>query len=437
MSLSGKIFLKTVGLVFFILVVFSIAHADFTSTNFKLENPVNIISSGESSSSHFKYLSNTSQTTQGQSSSNNFLENVGFLYFPTATSPVVSATPGNHQVTLFWTAATGILAKITSYEVGISTTSGSGFTFMSVGSSLNTIKTDLINKTPYFFKVRSYASGLLLSESAEVSATPTAGGIVGGGGGGGMDGEWGIITGASFSGMAYPGSRIFLLKDGQAVASTFAGGDAGFKITLTGLSAGSYTFIIYAEDTAGRRSTLFAFPITLSIGVITDISGIFIAPTIAIDKEKVKKGDNLSIFGQSVPGGEVSISVHSNPEMFVRAPTDKRGGYIYNFDTSVLDFGDHLTKSKGLKTGEISSFGKTLAFSVGNETIFIDDKIIKNKNLCNVIADLNKDCRVNLVDYSILAFWYKKPSVPANVDLNHDGKVNLIDFSIMAYYWTI
>ena len=51
-------------------------------------------------------------------------------------------------------------------------------------------------------------------------------------------------------------------------------------------------------------------------------------------------------------------------------------------------------------------------------------------------GDLNNDKKVNLVDFSIEAYWYKKKNPPANVDLNHDGKVDLIDFSIMAYYWT-
>ena len=64
-------------------------------------------------------------------------------------------------------------------------------------------------------------------------------------------------TGAIFSGMAYPGSKVFLLKDGQVAASTIAGGDAHFKISLMGLSSGDFIFLVYAEDTAGRRSTLF------------------------------------------------------------------------------------------------------------------------------------------------------------------------------------
>src|SRR3989338_528364 len=98
--------------IFFILILaagaFSYAFADFSSTNFTLENPINIIEGGQSSSASFQYLSSTGQLTSWQSTSTSFLKNTGFLYFPTATSPVVSVTAGDTQVVLTWTAATGI-----------------------------------------------------------------------------------------------------------------------------------------------------------------------------------------------------------------------------------------------------------------------------------------------------------------------------------------
>jgi len=60
---------------------------------------------------------------------------------------------------------------------------------------------------------------------------------------------------------------------------------------------------------------------------------------------------------------------------------------------------------------------------------------------CLPKADLNDDCRVNLVDFSIAAYWYKRPlsdsfKVLEKEKLSADGKVDLVDFSIMAYYWT-
>jgi hypothetical protein len=92
--------------------------------------------------------------------------------------------------------------------------------------------------------------------------------------------------------------------------------------------------------------------------------------------------------------------------------------------------GQHFTKSKAARDGAISSFSKAISFLVGTKNVFAEP------TKAPVKGDLNNDKRVNLVDFSIAAYWYKRSSPPASVDLNGDGKVDLIDFSIMAYYWT-
>lgn len=75
-----------------LVVFFASASADFTSTNFKLENPIVILGGGQSSSSNFTYLSSTGQLVSGQSTSASFLQNAGFLYFPVSIS--VTPPPG-------------------------------------------------------------------------------------------------------------------------------------------------------------------------------------------------------------------------------------------------------------------------------------------------------------------------------------------------------
>ena len=431
--LTRKIFLILILLVFG-AGGFSYALADFSSTNFTLENPINIIEGGQSSSTSFQYFSSTGQLKSGQSTSTSFSKNTGFLYYPTATSPALSATAGNSQVTLDWTAAVGTLANITSYEVGISATSGGTYTYTSVGNVLSDTRTGLTNGITYFFKVRSYASGLLLSESAEVSATPVApvtppsGGGGGGGGGGSFPAE--IIL----SGRAYPLSRVSVLKDGQLAVTTIAGPDSNFTVSLGNLSTGDYTFSVYGEDKAGRRSSPFTFQVYITKGVATNVGGIFISPTIAVDKKEVKRGENIVIFGQSASVSDIVISVNSEQEIFKNAKSDASGAYLLNFDTSVLELGGHSAKSKALKGGEISDFGNPALFAVGSKTLPAQPVLLGK-------CDLNEDGRCNLVDFSIAAYWYKRPLaggiIPKEVKyLNGDGRIDLVDFSIMAFYWT-
>lgn len=270
--------------------------------------------------------------------------------------------------------------------------------------------------------------------SSCATAAPTAPSAKGGGGGG--DGGGAIIapsgTSVIFSGRAYPLSKVVLLKDAQFVVQTIAGPDSNFSINLSNLSAGSYIFSIYGEDKDGRRSNLFSFSISITANVTTNVGGIFIAPTIAIDKIEVKKGDNISIFGQTASQSDVTIVVNSEEEYFAKTKSDKDGVYLYNFDTSPLDFGSHSTKSKVSLSGSVSTFSNILSFKVGTKNVLapkpIEKKIIR--------GDVNIDARVNLVDFSIVAYWYKRPSPPTKVDLNGDGKVDLVDFSILAYYWT-
>ncbi len=53
------------------------------------------------------------------------------------------------------------------------------------------------------------------------------------------------------------------------------------------------------------------------------------------------------------------------------------------------------------------------------------------------IADLNKDNRVNSIDFSILLYFWRTASPFSNpyVDINKDVKVDSVDFSILLYYY--
>jgi len=273
-------------------------------------------------------------------------------------------------------------------------------------------------------------SGTTFNGSQCVSTVSDSGG---GGGGGGAGG--GAITGVIFSGRAYPLSRINLLRDGVIAVSTLAGPDAKFFISIAGISPGSYTFSVTGQDSNGIQSKALSFPLTLTTGVSTRIGGLFLAPTLAVDKKEVRQGDNIAIFGQTSPESTVTIVVSSSHEHFRQTAADDNGVFLYNFDTAPLERGSHETKAKAATEGEISEFGHTVAFRVG-------DQNIENVDFgCPARGDLNDDCRVNLVDFSIAVFWYENTlselfRATETAKLNGDGVVDLVDFSIMAFYWT-
>ncbi|MBI5126605.1 MAG: hypothetical protein HZA80_02485 [Candidatus Taylorbacteria bacterium] len=414
---------------------------EFNSSSFKVLDPIIAPGgSGFSSSGSFQMWGTVAEIAQGRSLSALYTLGGGFLRYPYVSTPTVSATPGSGQVSLTWTSAQGLAGwTAEEYRVGKSTSSGGPYTYTDVGNVLSSTVTGLSNGTTYYFVVVVQdAFGNAIATSTQISSTPVASSGSGGGGGGGGGGGSvapSVGTGVVLSGRAFPLSRVTVLKDGQVAITTIAGPDSNFSVTLSGISEGNYTFSVYGEDSNQVRSHPFTFPIFITSGVTTQIGGIFIAPTIAVDKSEVKKGDNIVIFGQSVPSSDITISVHSEEELFIKKKSDANGVYLLNFNSAVLEKGKHETKSKAAIEGEVSSFGTIVGFLVGDKNVPIT--VVKK----GIKGDLNRDDRVNLVDFSIAAFWYKKQlstqfKVIEGEKLNADDKIDLVDFSIMAFYWT-
>lgn len=416
---------------------------EFTSTNFKILDPV-IYSGGYSTSDSYRLTGLITQIGTGTSTSSSFGVNGGFLYFPFVTTPTVTATAGDAQVALSWTASTGYVGwTVSSYIIGQSTTSGGPYSYTDVGNVTSSTRTSLTNGTTYYFVVRpADAFGFGIATSTEVSSTPTApapspapsGGGGGGGGGGGYIAPSGAT--AIFSGKSYPRSDVTILKDAQVASTAKAGSNGLFSLVLNNLSSGTFLFSVYAEDYQGRRSSLLSFPVNLSAGLTANISGIFIPPTIAVDKSEVRKGDPIAIFGQTTPQARLNVVVNSDDEHVVKPQADSNGLYKYDFNTDPLDFGQHYTKSNALLGTEVSIFGPVIAFKVGNKNVLV---IPTPK--CPLKGDVNGDCRVNLVDFSIVGYWWKRSlteNARGTIDakLSADGVITLKDFSILAYYWT-
>ena len=255
----------------------------------------------------------------------------------------------------------------------------------------------------------------------------------GGGGGGGSTNNTAQVV---LTGRAYPRSQVTVLKDAQVVATTVADSAAHFQVLVKGLAAGTYIFSLYSEDAKGVRSALLTFPVTVTRGILDKIDSIFVSPTLTGDKLQVKRGEPIVLFGQSAPIANVTIEVNSDEPHFVKTAAGSDGVYLYNFDTSILELGQHHARARSTADEVISPQSSTYGFTVGTTNIFAPAS-----TTCPIKGDLNNDCHVNLVDFSIAAFWYQKELSPTfrlreQAYLNGDGKVNIIDFSIMAFHWT-
>jgi len=234
-----------------------------------------------------------------------------------------------------------------------------------------------------------------------------------------------VPTKVIFEGRAYPGAFLTILKNGVVAATFFAESSGLFEKELTGLRGGTYTFGIWAEDTEGRKSVTLSFTVSILEGMTTTISGIFISPTIELNPTQVEKGDKVNIFGQVFPESQVNIFV-SSKEVVKETLADKKGNWVYKLDTGPVEEGEHEARAKAFyEDGEQSPFSQTLSFLV-----------LKKGALTCKGADLNFDGKVNIIDFSILLYFWGQSS-PQNpcADINFDGLVNIFDFSIMMYWW--
>lgn len=227
-------------------------------------------------------------------------------------------------------------------------------------------------------------------------------------------------------GLAYPNTWLNVLKDGEIVKKVKTDETGEFRAEISDLNPGTYSFALWAKDKLGTKSITYALTFQVSKGVTTTIQGIILPPTISLDKTELHQGDLLKIFGQTIPQKTVEVHISSS-ETVKKILSDKKGLWNLPLDTGNLEKGSHQTKARvWLNKKEKSGFSQVLSFNIGKA-------LVKPESPCSK-SDLNKDGEVNLIDFSIMLYWWGKHNAPA--DLNGDDMVNLVDFSILLYCWT-
>lgn len=241
-------------------------------------------------------------------------------------------------------------------------------------------------------------------------------------------------TQVRFTGLAYPGTNVTIAEKDTTIATVPADPNAAFDVTVT-IDPGEHTFDISGTDAAGVTGEVFNVTLTLASGTTVTITGIFLSPTITQDTTEVTVGDTITLFGMTVPESTVSIFVSSEEETTYTTNADEDGEWSRSFiaGDGVLAVGSHEARAKATAPDDsVSEFSKTVAFSV----VAAEEQ---PPDPCDgkTAGDLNCDSAVNLVDFSILLFYWQQSS-PANVraDINTDGIVDIIDFSILLFYWT-
>lgn len=225
-------------------------------------------------------------------------------------------------------------------------------------------------------------------------------------------------TEATFIGYASPNAFITFYDGGAVVGTVSANSSGGFSKTLFHQTADIHSFNITSEDVYGRTAPTYSFVVTLIPQHNTIISNIVLPTTIALSATEINQGEAINILGSTTPGANVALFVHSETiNKNFSAPAS--GHWNYRLQENLTP-GNHSTYARVSVGNLLSSNSQSLSFSV------------LEKECGN--ADLNRDGRVNLTDFSILLFHWGTGNEIA--DINCDGIINLTDFSIMLFRWT-
>lgn len=262
---------------------------------------------------------------------------------------------------------------------------------------------------------------------------PVGRGGGGGGGGGGPRPSGGSQvelgeTQINIVGRGYPNSRINIILDTENVGTVRTNNSGEFEF-LTGASPGTATLGVWAEDRQGTRSATFNTTFDVTQAAITNINNVLIPPTMTLSSQEVDPGDVVTVRGQAVPNATIEVHVEPSGQVY-ETTSEANGDWQLEIDTQEISIAEHTVRAKsvtgagGLTTE--SSFSRSVQLFVG-----VDGQPTIN-------ADLNRDGRVDLIDFSILIFWWGTDGGDSDppADINQDGVVNLADFSILLFNWT-
>lgn len=268
----------------------------------------------------------------------------------------------------------------------------------------------------------------------------------GGGGGGGSGGNTGSTAGGGFestdapyrsgdgrviiSGYAYPNSAVGILVDGNFFETVKANSSGVYSITLDEIARGVYTFGVYAEGDNKIKSSTFSTSFTVTGARTSALGNINVSPSILVSPDPVDPGQALTVSGYSLPNASVTIQngrLNTNSPKEYQAVSDSQGRWSTTIDTTGFSVDTYQIRAKAVQTGGASThYSDHVFYGVGQSADVPLD------------ADLNRDGKINLIDFSILLYWWNTAGGDSDppADINRDGKVSLTDFSILLFNWT-
>lgn len=235
-----------------------------------------------------------------------------------------------------------------------------------------------------------------------------------------------------FSGWAYPNATVTLRQDGTILTSTTAGSSAAFSSSNI-VNPGTHTYTLVAVDGSGYSSSTASITVTLSEGATVGISNVFLSPSVVATASTIDADESALLQGTTRPSSAVAIYVTTTvlgggtTQRQFNVTSNAQGNWSRTFTGIELGVGSHSIRARATSGAQTSEYSPTVAIAVNQV----------DPCSASTPGDINCDGNVDLVDFSILLFYWQSIN-PANAraDINADTVVNVTDFSILLYYWT-
>lgn len=260
-----------------------------------------------------------------------------------------------------------------------------------------------VRRLAMLFLIIAYSLQSLAAHAVESTVTFTIGG--------GSTGDIRLV------GDAFPGALVTFLKDGAVAGTVVANSASRFDQTFSALTAATYTFSIYAQDSNSRKTLTISFSVAAIAGTTVTVSGILLSPILVVP-DSIKRPEALNESGVARHNSTVTTITRSDP---ITKQTSTNGSGEWSIRISdILHLGEHNVSA------------------LVNDGLGTQSEQVSRNFQVKLSADLNIDGSVNLTDFSILMFSYGT-NPPPNLasDINDNGNApDLVDFSIMMFYWS-
>lgn len=274
------------------------------------------------------------------------------------------------------------------------------------------------------------ASGDFCSATCTIEPAGSGGGGSSGGGGGSRGGSEDELgdTQVNVVGQSIPRATVNILLDTRSVGTVRADNNGRFEFS-TNASPGTVSMGFWTTDVNSTRSITFNTTFDVTQGAITNVAGIIVPPTIRVSDAEINPGDTVTFSGQAPPNATIEVEIGS-PTRRQRTTSNTDGNWLLVYSTAGLSPADYAVKARAIVGNNTltteSSFSTSIQLFVG-----VDGQ-------ASTPSDLNRDGSVNLIDFSIMIFWWQTNGGDSNppADISGNGRVGIEDFSILLFNWT-